>query len=92
MSLWSFTAECVHDRTDVQCLHHWQKVLNPSLVKGPWTKEVKIKLYLFFLLLEEFFYFIYHATMTFISLICISRKMILFVSLSESRRGKNGLR
>jgi hypothetical protein len=23
----------------VQCLHRWQKVLNPELVKGPWTKE-----------------------------------------------------
>ncbi|KAJ0110327.1 hypothetical protein Patl1_00385 [Pistacia atlantica] len=27
------------DRTDVQCLHRCQKVLNPNLVKGPWTKE-----------------------------------------------------
>ena len=26
-------------RTDVQCLHRWQKVLQPGLVKGPWTKE-----------------------------------------------------
>jgi hypothetical protein len=26
-------------RTDVQCLHRWQKVLNPELVKGPWTAE-----------------------------------------------------
>lgn len=26
-------------RTDVQCLHRWQKVLNPRLVKGPWTTE-----------------------------------------------------
>ncbi|XP_018587179.2 transcriptional activator Myb-like isoform X2 [Scleropages formosus] len=25
--------------TDVQCHHRWQKVLNPELVKGPWTKE-----------------------------------------------------
>jgi hypothetical protein len=24
-------------RTDVQCLHRWQKVLKPGLVKGPWT-------------------------------------------------------
>lgn len=23
----------------MQCLHRWQKVLNPDLVKGPWTKE-----------------------------------------------------
>mmetsp|Transcript_24459 Transcript_24459/g.39736 ORF Transcript_24459/g.39736 Transcript_24459/m.39736 type:complete len:149 (-) Transcript_24459:9-455(-) len=26
-------------RTDVQCLHRWQKVLRPGLVKGPWTAE-----------------------------------------------------
>ncbi|CAE7882868.1 myb, partial [Symbiodinium sp. KB8] len=25
--------------TDVQCLHRWQKVLKPGLVKGPWTVE-----------------------------------------------------
>ena len=35
-----FAAEYFTDRTDVQCLHRWQKVLNPDLVKGPWTKEV----------------------------------------------------
>ena len=23
----------------MQCLHRWQKVLKPGLVKGPWTKE-----------------------------------------------------
>jgi hypothetical protein len=26
-------------KTDVQCLHRWQKVLKPGLVKGPWTAE-----------------------------------------------------
>jgi len=26
-------------RTDVQCLHRWQKVLKPGLVKGHWTPE-----------------------------------------------------
>ncbi|XP_059276122.1 uncharacterized protein LOC132030486 [Lycium ferocissimum] len=36
---WKRIAECVNGRTDVQCLHRWQKVLNPELVKGPWTKE-----------------------------------------------------
>lgn len=25
-------------KSDVQCLHRWQKVLDPKLVKGPWTK------------------------------------------------------
>ncbi|KAL0394060.1 UNVERIFIED_CONTAM: Transcription factor R-1 [Sesamum latifolium] len=34
-----YVAECFKDRTDVQCLHRWQKVLNPDLVKGPWSKE-----------------------------------------------------
>lgn len=36
---WKKIAEFFTDRTDVQCLHRWQKVLNPDLVKGPWTKE-----------------------------------------------------
>ena len=27
-------------KSDVQCLHRWQKVLDPTLVKGPWTQEV----------------------------------------------------
>lgn len=30
-------------KTDVQCLHRWQKVLDPNLVKGPWTKEEDAK-------------------------------------------------
>lgn len=33
-------AEFFPDRSEVQCLHRWQKVLNPELVKGPWTQEV----------------------------------------------------
>eukprot|EP01097_Dermamoeba_algensis_P008856 TRINITY_DN6072_c0_g1_i1.p1 TRINITY_DN6072_c0_g1~~TRINITY_DN6072_c0_g1_i1.p1 ORF type:complete len:774 (-),score=156.75 TRINITY_DN6072_c0_g1_i1:114-2435(-) len=44
---WKKIAEHFQDRTDVQCLHRWQKVLNPELVKGPWTKmedELVIKL------------------------------------------------
>ncbi|XP_026662390.2 transcription factor MYB3R-2-like [Phoenix dactylifera] len=36
---WKKIAELFPDRTDVQCLHRWQKVLNPELVKGTWTKE-----------------------------------------------------
>ncbi|KAK4377531.1 hypothetical protein RND71_003827 [Anisodus tanguticus] len=35
----SFPAEFFPDRSEVQCLHRWQKVLNPDLVKGPWTQE-----------------------------------------------------
>ena len=28
-----------YSRTETQCLHRWQKVLKPTLVKGPWTSE-----------------------------------------------------
>eukprot|EP00775_Hariotina_reticulata_P002069 gene2069-2389_t len=36
---WKRVASYFHGRTDVQCLHRWQKVLNPQLIKGGWTKE-----------------------------------------------------
>ena len=36
---WKKIAESVIGRTDVQCLHRWQKVLNPTLIKGPWTED-----------------------------------------------------
>lgn len=36
---WKKISEYLDGRTDVQCLHRWQKVLRPGLVKGPWTKE-----------------------------------------------------
>nr|XP_043608369.1 transcription factor MYB3R-5-like [Erigeron canadensis] len=36
---WKKIAEAIPGRSDVQCLHRWQKVLNPELIKGPWTKE-----------------------------------------------------
>ena len=36
---WKKIAELMTGRTDVQCLHRWQKVINPELVKGPWTAE-----------------------------------------------------
>ncbi|KAA0174249.1 hypothetical protein FNF27_04261 [Cafeteria roenbergensis] len=36
---WKAIAKHLEDRTDVQCLHRWQKVLRPGLVKGPWTDE-----------------------------------------------------
>lgn len=36
---WKRIASCAFGnlKTDVQCLHRWQKVLRPGLVKGPWT-------------------------------------------------------
>ncbi|XP_003971619.2 transcriptional activator Myb [Takifugu rubripes] len=36
---WKLIASLLPNRTDVQCQHRWQKVLNPELIKGPWTKE-----------------------------------------------------
>jgi Myb superfamily proteins, including transcription factors and mRNA splicing factors len=40
---WKKIALCLPGRTDVQCLHRWQKVLKPGLVKGPWTPEEDAK-------------------------------------------------
>nr|ADB84641.1 Myb transcription factor [Oryza sativa Japonica Group]CAD22534.1 transcription factor myb [Oryza sativa] len=37
--MYLYAAECFPYRTEVQCLHRWQKVLNPELIKGPWTQE-----------------------------------------------------
>ncbi|CAM9558382.1 unnamed protein product, partial [Heterosigma akashiwo] len=36
---WKKVSELLGKRTDVQCLHRWNKVLKPGLHKGPWTKE-----------------------------------------------------
>jgi hypothetical protein len=38
---WKKIAQSAFNNTksDVQCLHRWQKVLKPGLVKGPWTPE-----------------------------------------------------
>lgn len=36
---WKAIAKFLPGRSEVQCLHRWQKVLKPSLVKGPWTAE-----------------------------------------------------
>ena len=37
---WKAVSSYFQDRTDIQCQHRWHKVLNPDLIKGPWTKEV----------------------------------------------------
>ncbi|CAH0714947.1 unnamed protein product, partial [Brenthis ino] len=36
---WELIAAEFSDRSDVQCQQRWSKVVNPELVKGPWTKE-----------------------------------------------------
>ena len=41
MNSWRKVADALDsDKSDVQCQLRYQKVLNPSVVKGPWTKEV----------------------------------------------------
>ncbi|XP_021924975.1 myb-related protein A isoform X2 [Zootermopsis nevadensis] len=36
---WDLISRHFPDRSDMQCQQRWQKVVNPELVKGPWTKE-----------------------------------------------------
>jgi len=36
---WKKIASLFANKSHSQCLHRWQKVLNPGLVKGAWTKE-----------------------------------------------------
>jgi hypothetical protein len=36
---WKKISEAVNGKTATQCLHRWQKVLDPSLIKGPWTED-----------------------------------------------------
>ena len=36
---WKAIAHHLKGKTEVQCLHRWTKVLNPTLTKGPWTDE-----------------------------------------------------
>ncbi|XP_062075926.1 transcription factor MYB3R-1-like [Humulus lupulus] len=41
---WKAIAAYFANRTNIQCLHRWHKVLNPVLIKGPWLKEEDEKL------------------------------------------------
>ncbi|CAK6958746.1 v-myb avian myeloblastosis viral oncogene homolog-like 2b [Scomber scombrus] len=36
---WKYIASFIPSHTEHQCQHRWFKVLDPELVKGPWTKE-----------------------------------------------------
>ncbi|XP_066526377.1 v-myb avian myeloblastosis viral oncogene homolog-like 2b [Hoplias malabaricus] len=36
---WKVIASLLPNRTEHQCQHRWYKVLDPDLVKGPWTRE-----------------------------------------------------
>jgi hypothetical protein len=36
---WKAVAARFPKRKEIECLHRWNKVLKPTLVKGPWTEE-----------------------------------------------------
>ncbi|XP_041837583.1 v-myb avian myeloblastosis viral oncogene homolog-like 2b isoform X2 [Melanotaenia boesemani] len=36
---WKHIASYIPNHTEHQCQHRWFKVLDPELIKGPWTKE-----------------------------------------------------
>ncbi|CRL04063.1 CLUMA_CG017176, isoform A [Clunio marinus] len=36
---WDLISAELKDRSDIQCQQRWTKVVNPDLIKGPWTKE-----------------------------------------------------
>lgn len=36
---WKMVASRLNGRTDIQCLHRWQKALKPGIVKGNWTPD-----------------------------------------------------
>lgn len=44
---WGIISKHFADRNDVQCQQRWCKVLNPKLIKGPWTKEVSLTVFAF---------------------------------------------
>ena len=50
---WDLISQHFADRSDMQCQQRWQKVVNPELVKGPWTKEVRLSYEFFFFLLPK---------------------------------------
>ena len=36
---WKQIAASVPQKSATQCLHRWQRVLNPNVIKGPWRQE-----------------------------------------------------
>lgn len=42
---WKLISQHIKGRSAIQCLHRWTKILQPGLVKGPWTAQEDAKLY-----------------------------------------------
>lgn len=36
---WKKVAQYLEGKSDIQCLHRWQKVLKPGLIKGSWAVD-----------------------------------------------------
>ena len=45
MKNWKGISDMLGTRNPVQCLHRWTKILQPGLIKGPWTMEEDKKLH-----------------------------------------------
>lgn len=43
---WDIISKHLPDRSDIQCQQRWTKVVNPDLIKGPWTKEVNFHFFI----------------------------------------------
>jgi hypothetical protein len=41
---WRNISNYMAQRSPIQCLHRWTKILKPGLVKGPWTPQEDEKL------------------------------------------------
>ena len=42
---WKLISQHIQGRSAIQCLHRWTKILQPGLVKGPWTPQEDAKLF-----------------------------------------------
>ena len=42
---WKSISQHIPGRSAIQCLHRWTKILQPGLVKGPWTAQEDAKLF-----------------------------------------------
>ena len=36
---WKKISQYIKGRTYIQCLHRWNQILRPGLIKGSWTEE-----------------------------------------------------
>lgn len=78
-----FAAEVLPGRTEVQCMHRWQKVLDPNLNKGHWTQQVPLCFW--------FFFFFFFGECKSLKVIFSCRRMRQSLSLLKNMGLRNGL-